>query len=64
MVYFALYLNMTTEFTRILDCYIAIVFPFVHQSFITQKNSFAYGVLSWFVVLGVSAIFYFTHLSR
>ena len=56
MVYFALYLNMLTEFTRILDCYIAIVFPFIHQSFITQKNSFAFGVLSWFLVLVISAV--------
>ena len=35
MVYFALYLNMLTEFVRILDCYIAIVFPFKHQQYIT-----------------------------
>ena len=35
MVYFALYLNMLTEFIRILDCYIAIVFPFKHQQYIT-----------------------------
>ena len=80
MVYFALYLNMLTEFIRILDCYIAIVFPFKHQQYITlvchhhvklllieiilQKNSFAFGVFCWFIVLGISAIFYFTDLSR
>ena len=64
MVYFALYLNLMTDFVRILDCYVAIVFPFAHQIIVTQKNSFAFGVLCWFLALGVSAIFYFTELSR
>ena len=36
MVYFALYLNLLTEFVRILDCYVAIVFPFIHKEYITQ----------------------------
>ena len=36
MVYFSLYLNLITEFIRILDCYIAIVFPFSHQQYVTQ----------------------------
>ena len=40
MVYFALYLNLLTEFMRILDCYVAIVFPFVHQEYITQVPSY------------------------
>ena len=38
MVYFALYLNLLTEFIRILDCYVAIVFPFIHQEYITQVS--------------------------
>ena len=64
MVCFALYLNMLTDFIRILDCYIAIVFPYTYKLYITQKNSFALGVSCWFVVLGLSAIFYFTELTR
>ena len=40
MVYFSLYLNLITEFIRILDCYIAIVFPFSHQQYITQVGHF------------------------
>ena len=64
MVYFSLYLNLITEFIRILDCYIAIVFPFSHQLWVTQENSLAVGSCCWFIGLFISATFYFTGYAR
>ena len=36
----------------------------IFNYFVNQKNSFAFGVLCWFIVLGISASFYFSGLSK
>ena len=60
MVYVSLYLNLLTEFVRILDCYIAIVFPLLHQRIITPRNSVTVGAACWILVISLAGL---SHLS-
>ena len=41
LLYFSLYMTLFAEFFRILDCYVAIVFPFKHQNYVTLVIFFA-----------------------
>ncbi|XP_023337659.1 uncharacterized protein LOC111708492 [Eurytemora carolleeae] len=49
---------------RILDCYIAVVFPFFHQVYLTQENALSSSVVSWFFSLFTSSLFYFAGLTK
>ena len=60
LVYVSLYLNLLTEFIRILDCYIAIVFPMFHQRLLTARNSVTVGAACWIFVISLAAL---SHLS-